>query len=35
MIDTNINQGLPIYASETPTEIRGKKEYQANKGDIE
>lgn len=28
VIDTNINQGLPIYSFETPTEIRGKKEYQ-------
>ncbi len=27
MIDTNINQGLPIFSSETPTEIKGKKEY--------
>lgn len=27
MIDTNINQGLPVFSSETPTEIKGKKEY--------
>ena len=27
MIDTNINQGLPVFSSETPSEIRGKKEY--------
>lgn len=27
MIDTNINQGLPVFSSETPTEIRGKKDY--------
>lgn len=27
VIDTNISHGTPIYSSETPTEIRGKKEY--------
>ena len=27
VIDTNINHGTPIYSSETPTEIQGKKEY--------
>lgn len=27
MIDANISQGLPIYASETPTEIKCKKDY--------
>lgn len=31
VIDTNIHQGVPIYSSETPTEIQHKKEY----GDIE
>ncbi len=27
VIDTNIHQGVPIYSSETPTEIKDKKEY--------
>ena len=27
MIDTNIHQGLSVFSSETPTEIRNKKEY--------
>ena len=27
MIDANINQGLPVFSSETPTEIKNKKEY--------
>lgn len=27
VIDNNIRQGVPIYSSETPTEIRHKKEY--------
>lgn len=31
VIDSNIHQGLPIYSSETPTEIQRKKEY----GDVE
>ena len=27
MIDTNIHRGLPVFSCETPTEIRGKKNY--------
>ncbi len=27
VIDSNIHQGVPIYSSETPSEIQGKKEY--------
>ncbi len=27
MIDTNINQGLPVFSSETPSEIKNKKDY--------
>lgn len=27
VIDSNISHGTPIYSSETPSEIRGKKEY--------
>lgn len=34
MIDANINQGLPIYSYETPSEIKGKKEYQAVENQI-
>ena len=34
MIDTNINQGMPIYAHETPSEIKDKKEYQAVENQI-
>lgn len=27
MIDANISQGLPVFSSETPSEIKGKKDY--------
>ena len=34
MIDTNIHQGLPVFASETPTEIKDKKEYREHENQI-
>jgi len=34
MIDTNINQGLPVFSSETPAEIRNKKEYRDHEKQI-
>ena len=34
MIDTNINQGVPIFSSETPTEIRDKKNYRDHENQI-
>ena len=34
MIDSNISQGLPIFASETPTEIKDKKEYREHENQI-
>lgn len=34
MIDTNIHQGVPIFSSETPTEIRDKKDYRDHENQI-
>ena len=34
MIDSNISQGLPIFASETPAEIKDKKEYREHENQI-
>lgn len=34
MIDTNIHQGLSVFASETPTEIKDKKEYREHENQI-
>ena len=34
MIDANIHQGLPVFASETPTEIKDKKEYREHENQI-
>lgn len=34
MIDTNISRGVPIFSSETPTEIKGKKSYHNHENQI-